>query len=140
MNAVEIPERALAALCSCELDRALAGGTDPASDSLLARRADQLSTDHVRRTLAADLRAAIVSAERPRRFSGPSPAAAAAIRGQRSRLERLVARLESGEPAGLRGVAAVAVLVEDSESPLWNGRRATDLVAEVNCALNGIED
>ena len=111
MNAVEIPERALAALCSCELDRALAGGTDPASDSLLARRADQLSTDHVRRTLAADLRAAIVGAERPRRFSGPSPAAAAAIRGQRSRLERLVARLES---------ASRPACVASPPSPPWS--------------------
>jgi len=139
MNAVAVPEWALASLCSCELDRKLASGADPATDRLLACRAEQLCARGLRHQLAADLRAAIARAECPRRFSGPSPASAAAIRGQRPRLEQLAARLETDETAGIRGVAAVAALVEDSESPLWDGRWALDLVAAVNFALTGLE-
>lgn len=139
MNAVAVPQRALASLCSCALDRALASGADPASDPLLACRSRQLADDHLRHHLAADLRAAIVDAERPRRFSGPAPAAAAAIRSQRPKLQELAARLESGHVAGIRGVAAAAVLVDDDESPLWDGRHALDLVAAINLALEGME-
>lgn len=131
-------ERILVWACASQLDEQLAGGADPTRDPRLAQRARQLSTRSVRHGLALDLRRAIAESERPRRFSGPDPAAQANVLADRVRLEQLAHRVDGGTALGVRGLAAVSLLVTGSDSPLWTGRSGQRLDECIDAALLGL--
>ncbi len=101
------------------LDLALAGGADPQSDPTLTLRAEHLASPHVRRQLAAGLRDAVARAEHPPRLSAAAPVARIGVLHSRDLLAEVADRLDSQAPAGIRGIAAVNLLLTDGTSPLW---------------------
>lgn len=103
------------------LDRALAGGADPAASAALAFRAACLLRERHRRCLARCLRLAIWEAEAGAsalRVS-PRPVRRGEVLSCREALLVLSHRLEAGVPAAPEGVAIVERLLGDLSSPLF---------------------
>ncbi|HEX6651822.1 MAG TPA: hypothetical protein VF072_03700, partial [Thermoleophilaceae bacterium] len=94
------------------LDAALADGTDPGDSPALSLRAAQLRSSGVRERLAAALAETVGDARtgQPANVEHPQRGEARACADQ---LTALAARLRSHQPVDVRGVAIVALLVND---------------------------
>ena len=102
------------------LDRRLAAGADPTSDDGLARRAAELTDGDTRRRIAMVLdRVLDEAAGPPPPFSSKVPLPRAAIVACAPRLCEIAGRLEGDQPVAPRGVAQVAILVREGDSPLF---------------------
>jgi len=102
----------IAALRRNGLDAALAGGTSPDESRALSLRAAQLRTRAVREQLAGALTDAVADARtgQPANIEHPQRGQ---VRDSADQLTALAARLRSHQPVAVRGVAMVAVLVND---------------------------
>ena len=96
------------------------------------------AANHLRRELAAGLVRAVRQAERPSEAIGTAmPVQHAAVLGCRGRMLALAERREATEPVDPLGVTMVAELLEDSDSPLYQG--GGDLRAAVNAARTALD-
>lgn len=101
-----------------ELDRALAGGRDPAGSAHLELRAQQLASERVRWHLASTLRTLVTQAEAPLALG--SFTAASAVRRAGGVLLELADALTDPACTNVRGVARAACLICDgANSPLY---------------------
>jgi hypothetical protein len=101
------------------LDWQLAHGADPAENAELRLRAAQLRSHAVRSRLANALEEALGDARRAEPVTIKSRAShRAKVRATADDLLALVLRLRDPEPVELRGMAMVAQLLSDAESPL----------------------
>ena len=111
-----------------ELDRRLAEGTNPTTDSLRALRARQLTRRRYRRALARGLRGLVADACDPaplRSAPGP-PVNHHAVQDARDPLLTLSRRLLECENPCPRAVALASYLVCDPDSPTyWSATGAT---------------
>jgi len=105
---------------------ATGAGEAPAAAVLAERRAELVGRKE-RRMLAATLRRAVASAEKPPVRSARVPLDAAAVRAERAQIERLAAALSATDvPISARGVARTSLLITDAMSPLY-GRGGDEL-------------
>jgi hypothetical protein len=109
-------------------DRYIATGAGTApGPAVLAERRAELVGEPQRRMLAATLRRAVRSAERPPVRSARVPLDMAAVRAERARIERLAAALSATDvPVPARSVARASLLITDATSPLY-GRGGDEL-------------
>jgi hypothetical protein len=130
--------RVLAMWSAADLDRRLAGGTDPTVSDELSLRVGQLRSGRTRARLRCELRRAVQMANGDRaplittRLQGP------AIRENDELLLTLADRLHSGELLGVRGLAMTARLVTDRSSPLYRSGVSGALEATVLEALDAL--
>lgn len=107
------------------LDQALANGAHPDSRPDLALRARMLLRHSFRCGLARELRNAIRRAERPLSPWDPSvPLARSAILANREEIAEAARWLHDAEPADVRGIAQIRLLLRDGGSALY-GTAAT---------------
>jgi hypothetical protein len=101
------------------LDRQLVAGSDPGTTPELRHRAKQLCEIATRRHLAAVLDRIRREADGDRRlFESASPLAREAIRGCAPEIGAIVERLDGEDAPPPVGIARVALLVHDPQSPL----------------------
>jgi hypothetical protein len=122
------------------LDLRLAAGADPAGDPELRCRAGELTSGKKRYRLAAVLDRILAEAEGPPvPFETSAPLARGPLRACAPEIQRIVERLDGGDPVACLGVARLAVLIQAGSGPLY--RRETteaDLrreLAEISAAL-----
>jgi hypothetical protein len=120
---------------SWRLDEALANGTDPNRDALLACRAEHLVSGRARHELAEGLKDAIEQSIRPSAWTSAAPLATASVGANSSRLLALAARLESEPAIDPRGAAKVQLLLTDGCSPLYRPGTPLALEGAVEAAL-----
>ena len=115
------------------LDAALAEGADPRGSRALSLRAVQLRSAPVREHLATALREAVADARtgQPSNVEHPQRGEARACADQ---LMALAARLRSHQPVVVRGVAMVALLVNDRLQRTGRNQ-LRDAVADAHGAL-----
>jgi hypothetical protein len=103
------------------LDRALASGIDPGSESALAVRADQLVRSRCRRRLAASVEhlVADLDANRGWWLSAAVPFLRDQVAEARATLLALAGALRDADVVRPQGVAMVYVLLTDPDSPLY---------------------
>jgi hypothetical protein len=104
------------------LTRELSDGADPASSPELSLRAEQLTSDRQRRSLARSLRRTVHEARHPapRRFAFALTRRAAVIDAEDA-IDILVKRLRSPEPVAPEGTALVQRMLSDGAwSPLYS--------------------
>jgi hypothetical protein len=104
-----------------ELDRRLAEGTNPTTDSLRAVRARQLASPRYRRALSAGLRRLAEEACAPATGWPPPcpPVNRAAVRDARESLLTLARRLLECDQPCPRSVALASYLICDPHSPAY---------------------
>ena len=100
------------------LDAALAEGADPASDPLLALRADQLTSRATRHAIARTIRSLLDAAEEPMLGSRP-PLQSKDVLAARGELLAIAGRLDGPERMSPQAVALAAQLVWDCASPVY---------------------
>jgi hypothetical protein len=123
------------------LTRELSEGASPASSPALALRAEQLTSEHRRRTLARSLRHAVNEALHPlprRALFGL--ARRRAVLDAQDAIDVLVKRLRSPEPVAAEGVALIERMLSDGAwSPLYNAGPAGALRRLVVVATSALE-
>jgi hypothetical protein len=124
----------VARLHADRLDRELARGGSPQSGRRLAVRAMQLTSPRMRRLLSGSLRR--VASGRGSRISVVSRSAAAESAAQ---LQELADVLAAPEPAPVRGIAMVRMLLTDSTGPLYPPHRPDELAAVIRQAAKALE-
>jgi hypothetical protein len=101
------------------LDHRLAMGERPDLDPVLALRAEQLTCDKTRRTLARSLRRSRRLAYEPARWGTSTPLDRHAVAEAGPLMDGLAARLTAPMPVGVRGVALISDMLCDGGSPLY---------------------
>jgi hypothetical protein len=130
-------------LLRARLDRAIAAGIDPRSESLLAIRAAQLVRPGYRRRLAASVQHLVTDLDADRGYwlSAAVPFLRDQVAEARGTLVAIAGALRDAEPARPRGVAMVSRLLTDPDSPLYarTARGALQLkaLAALQCLLAG---
>jgi hypothetical protein len=114
-----------------QLDVALAHGTDPWSAADLLVRASRLSSLSERQKLSAGLLQLVSLAERRRRSSPYIGVRHRLVLEQRESFVVLAERLGQPEPVDVLVVAQVAVLLSDPSSPVYQGGKPPQELAEV---------
>jgi hypothetical protein len=115
------------------IDAALAEGADPAASPALGMRASELRSRAMRERLAARLAAAVADARtgQPSNVEHPQRGQ---VRDSADQLTALAARLRSHQPVDVRGVAMVALLLNDKLHR--TGRdQLRDAVADAHSAI-----
>jgi hypothetical protein len=131
--------RALVRLKAASLDRRLAAGEAAASDQLLAARANLLVEWQGRRCLAEDWEHLLSAARKPTVARSPRlPLQSEAIVGAEHYVRELVAKLRQPADVSPRGVALARLLMTDGAGPLYNPRRAADLVPALRSATTSL--
>lgn len=111
-----------------KLDQALAAGAHPDSRPDLALRARMLLRHSFRCGLARELHDAIKRAERPRSLWDPTvPLARSAILANREEIAEAARWLEDAEPADVRGIAKIRLLLRDGGSALYGNSSSLKL-------------
>lgn len=113
-----------------QLDAELVQGADPWSAAELMARASRLSSLSERRKLAAGLLELVSLAEHQRR---PSPYVGVrheVVLEQRESLLALAGRLEQSAPVDVPVVAQIALLLSDPASPVYQGGKHPQDLAE----------
>jgi hypothetical protein len=127
--------RGLALVKARSLDRRLAAGEDPASDRLLAARANRILRRPSRERLAADWERLLRTARRPIAPRSPRvlvrPRSVLAVEHH---VRELIAMIREPARVNPRGLALAALLLTDGAGPLYNPRRAVDLVPALQAA------
>jgi hypothetical protein len=120
-GASSLTNRLRARLHRHKLDKALAYGADPNTDSLRRERAQELVGEKKRHEIAACLERLLVEADSPPHglFSSRVPIARAAIRDSRWDLETIVERLKAPTYISPQGVAMLSLLIYDGAGPLY---------------------
>ena len=122
-------------LASPRLDAELAGGEDPCSSPLLARRAAHLVTRRTRCQTAAAVEC-VCSERGPRPvFSAAIPIDRRAVEVARPALGQLAWALRSRSSVESRGVALTRRLLVDGTGPLYRPARAEELYEVARRAL-----
>jgi len=102
------------------LDRKLASGAEGTASRELALRAAQLAGPHARRRLAAGLERVLDDAERPTRgLTAAVPLQRREILAARAEILALAREVVEAEPVGVHGLALVAGMLSDGDSPLY---------------------
>lgn len=102
------------------LTRSIAAGAETSSTPELARRAQQLTSNEFRLTLAAGLTRILKDAERPRTaLTAAVPLQRREIIASRADIARLVQDLRGPDDVQPRGVALVDELITSGDSPLY---------------------
>ena len=127
-----------ARLAGWRLDRALAAGTDPRTDPLLACRAEQLIAPEARRCLAESLRDTLAQATFGAALGSAVPLAAASLRANSDPLLALASRLESDRTVGPAGVSRARLLLVDGDSPIYRPADPLALENALEAALIGL--
>jgi hypothetical protein len=123
-----------------KLDKSLASGADPNTDSLRRERARQLVGEKTRHEVAAHVERLLVEADSPPRglFTPRVPIARAAIRDSRWNLETIVERLKAPAYISPQGVAMISLLLSDGAGPLYGNNPAHS--QELHRALDTVVD
>ncbi len=132
------PAKLAAMVHSGSLDRALAGGADPAASRALAARTAILSSRRTRKELAEGLeRLARAGHEPMRRWWALDPREA--LRANGSELLALAQLLRGSQPLYVRGLAILYLLLSDGTGPAYEGDEAalTETLGEAHAALRG---
>ena len=132
--------RVIAAWRSVELDRELAAGVDPHTNTLLALRARKLTGRRNRRRVANGFR-------RARRSSrGTTPGLSAAVRpnvrellAAQTVLAAIDGRLRSATPVRAAGVAMLQGLLTDAASPLFQAGEPGALASQLRAAAAALD-
>lgn len=131
--------RLCARLFAGSLDQKLASGQHPATNPLLATRAQQLVAARFRRELADSWLDLLVEVRRPRAlFDAAVPLVRNRVMGAEPQIRRLAEALVS-PLVSVRGVASAIALLRDGASPLFNRDselRLTDAVEQIIELLN----
>jgi hypothetical protein len=115
------------------LDRALAGGADPAASPLLAARAAQLVRPANRRRLASSLEHLALAAQaRPTRFRVMPRRRT--LEANRFVLLDLAARLRKGGLLYARGIAILELVLIDGTGPTYTDPRGEGLARQLELA------
>jgi hypothetical protein len=124
-----------------ELDKQLAGGTDPIISDELSLRAGQLASARSRGRFACILRGAVELADAPYDpFRMARPVRwRAHVRENRELLLELAGRLRAGGYLGVQGLAITSLLVGDGVSPLFSKATRSSLTATLNHALLALD-
>ena len=110
------------------LNRALAAGANPDSSRQVALRAEQLTSPHCRRSLAAGLNRTLRAAEAPARpLSAVVPVQRREILAARDEIERLAHDLLVPGEVQARGVVLVRNLLTDGASPFFSPTSEAEL-------------
>jgi hypothetical protein len=119
-----------------DLDRRLADGTDPLLSDEVSLRAGQLGSAGTRSRLAVALCRAVKVANGRQAPLITTRLRRRAIRENEDLLLALAARLRSGEPLGVAGLAMTARLVKDHSSPMY--RAGASLRDSLSMALTAL--
>jgi len=130
--------RMLARLGARWVDRRLIAGADPASSTLLAARACQLTSDTYRENLADSVALLLRNAADPEHRAWVI-ANRRAIDRQVGELRGFAELLRSGSPLYVRGIAMLGRLLSDGTGPVYVGppEILARRLGEVRVALNG---
>lgn len=123
-----------------DLDRRLAAGEDPDTDTDLAVRAGQLTDAGERRYIAMVLDRVVAEATgAPAPFSSKRPLARAAIAACAPKMHAITACLWGADRVDPEGVAKVSLLLREGSSPLYSFSTTEDLlryyVVQISSAL-----
>jgi hypothetical protein len=123
------------------LTRELSQGANPASSAALTLRAEQLTSDRHRRSLARTLRRAVHEALHPvPRRASFGLARRSAVLDAQDAIDILVKRLRSPEPIAAEGAALLERMLSDGAwSPLYNATPAGALRRLVVVATAALE-
>ena len=138
---VTLRQRIESHLLADRLDQALASGTAPESDVLLALRAQHLVCPTTRWDLAVALERLLRLAAEPDhgvRRTG-SVAVLSRVAAARSDIETLVEHLLAPVPVPVRGLALVRVLLRDGRGPLFRYESTDDLALQVRRASDALD-
>ncbi len=124
--------RIAARIHATALDRALAGGVDPAASPALAARAARLTSRRERVALADGLERLLRSAQGRRRRWWALDHHATVLENS-SELATLASLRRSERPAYARGIAILNLLLTDGTGPAYRGR-AADLAQRLHAA------
>ena len=117
------------------LDRELAAGADPHLSAVLARRAQTLTSERHRNSVARGLSGALRSARQPsRRISAAVPPDASELLAAETVLDALEARLRERRPVGAQGMALLRLLLTDPDSALYQAGKDGTLAGELRAA------
>jgi hypothetical protein len=122
------------------LDRRIASGVAIDAQWALVARARRLLQPSFRARLAGHWLELLNSAERPVRFADPRvPVRRAAVRAAAEDIRKLVGRLQAAGPLAACGVASAAVLLTDSQGPLYDHRSCRTLGEALREALDALD-
>ena len=122
------------------IDHRLADGADPGSDAVIRARAEELTREETRRSIAENLERTLARAAGPRPLlSSQVPLARHAIHDSRPDLETIVERLKAPDDIPPQAVARVQLLLTDGAGPLYGEHRGGDLKAATHNVLDAIE-
>jgi hypothetical protein len=129
----------LARLKARSLDRRLAAGEIPASDRLLAAHADRILTPQSRRRLATDWELLLGTARRPIPSRSPRVLVRPrSVLAAEHHVRELIAMIREPGRVNPQGLALAALLLSDGAGPLYNPRRAADLVPALRTAAEAL--
>lgn len=129
--------RALARLNATTLDRRLAAGEAPSTDRVLAARADQITDPEKRSKLADDWEHLLRTAHQPIAPRSPRlPLQSAKVIAAEHHVRELVAMIRGPVGVDPRGIAIARLLLSDGTGPLYNPRRAGELVPTLQSAVS----
>ncbi len=138
---VTLRRRLEAVLLADRLDHALAQGTLPETDVLLALRAERLARARTRTELARSVGRLLRVAAEPQHglTRAPSMAVLERVRESHDALEELVDHLLAPVPVSARGVALVRLLLRDGSGPLFRYESREDLTSQVRLAIAALD-
>ena len=123
------------------LDRELADGADPATDSRRAHRARQLTRPRIRRRIAGSIECVMEEADGPwRGMSSEAPVQDRLVLDARPALQMLVDGLTTDGPVDPRGVALSLTLLTDAAGPLYRGEGSGALTRAALSAVDALRD
>jgi len=135
-----LAQRLLARLSAPTLDRALAAGTPPERDAVLAWRAHQLVRPATRRGLARGLRRLLKAASDPQPWLTPQVLPRRAeIRRSRRELTDLAEALAGPCPLAAQGIAMTMLMLSDPGSPIHSRSSRIDIVDAVDRILTALD-
>jgi hypothetical protein len=120
-----------------ELDDRLAHGANPASDPILAQRAEQLRSRKGRAHIADGLQDALDESRKAWSVSAKLPLRRAEIRRCADDVAALVTRLRDERPIDVRGAAMAARVLFDGTGPLY--RESSELRYQLRSALLALD-
>jgi hypothetical protein len=130
--------RVLARVQATSLDRRLAAGEATTSDRLLAARANVIVGWESRSRLADDWEQLLTMARGPVVPRSPRvPVRSQVVLAAEHQARELVAAIRQPDSVNPRGIARARLLLTDGAGPLFNPRRATDLIPALRSATTG---
>jgi hypothetical protein len=123
-----------------ELDRQLATGASPATDTLLAVRACNITTRRSRGRIADGLLGALRSAgaKRPT-FTAAVPPHREEVRASRELLQVIADRVRAPAPVAASGMAMLHALLSEPDSPLYRPECQGALTSHLHTAAAALE-